>query len=765
VVQVLARRTKNNPVLIGEPGVGKTAIVEGLAQRILAGDVPESLRCRLVSLDMGALIAGAKYRGEFEERLKSVLEEVKKASGGIILFIDEIHNVLGAGKTDGAMDAANLLKPMLARGELRLIGATTLDEYRKHVEKDAAFERRFQQVYVGEPSVGATISILRGLKERYEAHHGVRILDSALVHAAQLADRYITSRFLPDKAIDLVDEACANVRVQLDSRPEEIDVLERRRMQLEIEQTALEKEKDKASKDRLGEIIKELAAIGEKLKPLMLKFESERGRVDELRTLQEKLDGLKTKLAQAERLMDRSAIADLRFYAIPETEKRIKEITSAEERKRSTSQEDGSGDTQMLSEEVTSDKIMEVVARWTGIPVKKLNQSQKDRLIHLGDKLHERVVGQEDAVDAVAQAVLRSRAGLGRRNQPTGSFLFLGPTGVGKTELAKTLAQELFDDDRHIVRIDMSEYMEPHSVARLIGAPPGYVGYDQGGQLTEAVRRRPYNVVLFDEVEKAHVQVLNVLLQMLDDGRLTDGQGRTVDFANTVVILTSNLGAQILLEHAGQGDRVPDAVQTEVMKLVRKHFSPEFLNRLDDIVFFRPLVPRDLRQICKKQVQLLDERLKDRDINVSISDDAADLILREGCVALLARACACVCAFLDASFVGSCLFTCISTHTHTHTHTHVYIYIYIYTRVSSSCLISFNSFPAQIPASLWRAPPAPLHREDHRVGHLPDAHQRRAQRSLHSLCRHGRPQARAVVCGHEARAPRRGPDKVSSACT
>jgi len=620
VVQVLARRTKNNPVLIGEPGVGKTAIVEGLAQRINNGDVPENLRCRLISLDMGALVAGAKYRGEFEERLKSVLNEVKESQGKVIMFIDELHLVLGAGKSDGAMDAANLLKPMLARGELRLIGATTLDEYRKYIEKDPAFERRFQQVFVGEPSVQATISILRGLKEKYETHHGVRITDAALIAAAQLADRYITQRFLPDKAIDLVDEACANVRVQLDSRPEEIDVLERKKLQLQIEETALQNEKDEASKTRLKEVKKQLAEIQETLNPLLMKLDAEKERVDEIRRLQEKIEEMKNKKAKAERERNFQVAADMRM-AIPDVERRYEELVAAANQVKTS-------DT-MLSEEVTQEKITEVVARWTGIPVKRLTQSQKERLLTLSTKLHKRVVGQDEAVDAVAQAILRSRAGMGRRNQPVGSFLFLGPTGVGKTELSKTLAEELFDDDRHIVRIDMSEYMEQHSVSRLIGSPPGYVGYDQGGQLTEAVRRRPYNVVLFDEVEKAHPQVLNVLLQVLDDGRLTDGQGRTVDFSNTVIILTSNIGAHILLDHADTSGVIPTNVQDEVMKLVRKHFAPEFLNRLDDIVMFRPLVQNDLRQICRKQLEMLNSRMVDRQIDFQITDDACSVILRE----------------------------------------------------------------------------------------------------------------------------------------
>jgi ATP-dependent Clp protease ATP-binding subunit ClpB len=624
VIRVLARRTKNNPVLIGEPGVGKTAIVEGLAQRILRGDVPDSLRCKLYSLDMGALIAGAKYRGEFEERLKAVLNEVKESTQGIILFIDEIHLVLGAGKSDGAMDAANLLKPMLARGELRCIGATTLDEYRKYVEKDAAFERRFQQVMVREPSVEDTVSILRGLKERYQAHHGVRIADGALVTAAQLAHRYITNRFLPDKAIDLVDEACASTRVQLDSQPEQIDTLERRRLQLEIEATALTKEKDVASQQRLQRVQEEMAKIEEELKPLKMRYEHERGRLVEVQQLQKKLEDLKAKIVDGERRRDLALVADLRYYAIPEVEKRIREIQ--DESKRLS--EEIPDEQKMLSETVGVEQIMEIVSRWTGIPVTRLSQSQAEKLLHLGENLHSRVIGQDEAVESVAESVLRSRAGLSRENQPYGSFLFLGPTGVGKTELAKALASELFDDDKHIVRIDMSEYMEQHSVARLIGAPPGYIGHEEGGQLTEAVRRRPYNVILMDEVEKAHPQVLNILLQVLDDGRLTDGRGRTVDFSNTVVIMTSNVGSE-LLHDAGttENETISQAVRDGVMNQVRHHFRPEFLNRLDDILIFHPLSKKNLQEIVRVQTALVQKRLMDqRDVTVLLDGKATAYI-------------------------------------------------------------------------------------------------------------------------------------------
>jgi len=623
VVQVLSRRTKNNPVLIGDPGVGKTAIVEGLAQRIVRGDVPQSLRDRrVVSLDMGALVAGASHRGEFEERLTAVLKEVQEAAGTVILFIDELHLVLGAGATQGAMDAANLLKPMLARGELRCIGATTLDEYRKHIEKDPAFERRFQQVLVKEPSVPDAISILRGLKERYESHHGVRILDSALVAAAQLADRYIQHRFLPDKAIDLVDEACASTRVQLDSQPEIIDRLERRELQLEVEATALEKEKDAASKARLTTVREELSQIREQLKPLRLQHESEKSRVSSVQDMKRRLEGLRQKLALAEREKNTSRAADLKFYAIPELEEAIKKL-EAEHAERKASAEDD----RLLTEVVTTEKIAEIVSRWTGIPVTKLGQSERDRLLKLGEHLHKRVVGQDEAVDAVAEAVLRSRAGLARPSQPLGSFLFLGPTGVGKTELAKALAEELFDSDKHMVRIDMSEYMEQHAVARLIGAPPGYVGFEQGGQLSEAVRRNPYTVVLFDEIEKAHVQVLNVLLQVLDDGRLTDGKGRTIDFKNTIIILTSNLGAQHLLRGINPRGELDVKARDAAMEEVKRHLRPEFLNRLDDIVVFKPLSTRDLGSIVKLQLRLLSSRLEEKNIELLITDAAAKAIL------------------------------------------------------------------------------------------------------------------------------------------
>jgi len=623
VIRILSRRTKNNPVLIGEPGVGKTAIVEGLAQRIVRGDVPKNLDCNLFSLDMGALISGAKYRGEFEERLKDVLKEVEDAQGKVILFIDEIHLVMGAGKTEGSMDAANLLKPMLARGQLRCIGSTTLDEYKKYIEKDAAFERRFQQVFVAEPSIPDTVSILRGLKEKYESHHGVRITDSALVAAAQLSSRYITSRFLPDKAIDLVDEACASIRVQLDSQPEVIDQLERQLLQLEVEETALSKEKDKGSIQRLEHVKEKISKLREELQPLKMRYEAESGLVEQMRQRTRKLEEMRSKMQDAERRRDLALVADLKYGAIPELERSIRELKKQIEEKKNR-MEDDDEQAPLVSDVVGPEQITEVISRWTGIPVAKLSQSERDKLLSLENKLHERVVGQDEAVSSISRAILRSRAGLSRPNQPTGSFLFLGPTGTGKTETAKALAFELFDDDQHIVRIDMSEYMEQHSVSRLIGSPPGYVGFESGGQLTEAVRRRPYNVVLFDEIEKAHPRVMNVLLQVLDEGRLTDGQGRTVDFTNTVIILTSNLGAEHLMNLGKQNF---ESVKQKVMNVVQDFFRPEFLNRLDDVVMFRPLSERDLKNVALIQVKKLTERLAERDIKIELDDSALTQIL------------------------------------------------------------------------------------------------------------------------------------------
>ncbi len=622
VIRILSRKTKNNPCLIGEPGVGKTAIAEGLALRIVRGDVPEGLKeCTIFSLDMGLLVAGAKYRGEFEERLKAVLQEVKKSEGRIILFIDEIHTIVGAGKTDGAMDAGNLLKPMLARGELHCIGATTLNEYRQYIEKDQALERRFQPVMVDEPSVEDTISILRGLKERYEVYHGVKIADNALISAATLSHRYISDRFLPDKAIDLIDEACAMIKTEMESMPTELDEVSRKIMQLEIEETALSKEKDEISKQRLADIQKEKSELKTKFDGMKAKWENEKAAIGKVQKLREEIEHTNAQIEQAERNYDLNKVAELRYGKLPELQKELQHEEEISEK----SKEDG-----LLRNKVTEEEITKIISRWTGIPVTKLMEGEREKILNLDKILHKRVIGQDEAVEKVSEAIMRSRAGIGDPRRPIGSFMFLGPTGVGKTELAKSLADALFDDEHNMVRIDMSEYMEKYSVSRLIGAPPGYVGYEEGGQLTEAVRRKPYSVVLFDEIEKAHPDVFNILLQVLDDGRITDSQGRTVDFKNTIIILTSNLGSDYILEGIQENGEISEEAKQKVSELLKRSFRPEFLNRLDEIVFYKPLIKNEISKILELLIKDLEKRLEDKHIKLELTQPAKDYLINNG---------------------------------------------------------------------------------------------------------------------------------------